>query len=70
MGRMKQMFIEHEEKMFEATMQECPECRGAGNVEVDHYHRQSFDVPYGDIYTTNEVCDNCSGEGVIEGEEQ
>ncbi len=47
----------------------CPECQGAGTVEVDHYHRQSFDVPYGDIYTTTEECDNCSGEGTIEGEE-
>ncbi len=43
----------------------CPECDGAGEVEVEHYSRMSATQPYGDIYVTRETCEHCSGNGYV-----
>ena len=44
---------------------DCPECNGAGEVEVEHYSRMSASEPYGDIYVRIEVCECCHGNGYI-----
>lgn len=44
---------------------DCPECDGAGEVEVEYHSRMSFTQPYGDIYTAIEECETCGGSGYL-----
>ena len=44
---------------------DCPECNGAGEVEVDNHSRMSFTQPYGDVYATIQICERCHGNGYI-----
>lgn len=40
----------------------CPECNH-GTIEVEIYHRQSFDRDSGYIQTRSEDCEHCDGTG-------
>ena len=42
--------------------EDCPDCN-EGRVEVQLYHRQSFDRDSGYIETRTEDCERCEGMG-------
>jgi DnaJ-class molecular chaperone len=45
----------------------CPECSGDGTMEFEFPVPMSFSNPHGYMDTRIEPCDNCKGDGEIEG---
>ena len=52
-----------------SDMNECIDCGGAGEVEVDYAMPQSNSRDVGSIETRIEECDWCNGTGEIEEDE-
>jgi DnaJ-class molecular chaperone len=52
--------------MMKSHIEICPDCHGQGEVEVGFYKYASFNRDIGEEYATWQMCDLCSGSGVVE----
>jgi DnaJ-class molecular chaperone len=44
----------------------CPNCHGSGEEEITYYAYASFNRDVGEQYTVLDMCEVCSGSGVVE----
>jgi DnaJ-class molecular chaperone len=44
----------------------CPECKGEGEVEYDHWSLRSFQKDVGEFVSKIEICATCEGSGQVE----
>jgi|TARA_R110000822_G_scaffold4452_1_gene19153 DnaJ-class molecular chaperone len=44
----------------------CPECKGEGEVEYDHWSLRSFQKDVGEFVSKIEICATCEGSGQVD----